>query len=154
MQGWSIPAGRAHVIRIDPGEDVLASCRKYCAEHGVRSAAVVCGYGTLAAWSLHWVTHNRIPTANQYAQGEGGIEILAMSGLVVGGEPHLHISLATRDAGFGGHVEEGTVAYVLCEIVLLELDAALSRPEIQVDIAGMGSGTITRLEMDPAEADD
>jgi predicted DNA-binding protein with PD1-like motif len=137
---------RIHILRIDPGEDVLASIRRFLADTGVRQAVVLGGYGTLAAYHLHWVAHNRIPTENLFRRGEGGFEILAMNGLVVEGEPHIHVALSDPDGAFGGHLEPGCVAYVLCEVFLAEVEGVtLGRRHVPVAIEGMGQGTISRL---------
>ncbi len=135
-----------HILRIDPGEDVLASVQRFLKEANVRQAVILGGYGTLAAYHLHWVTHNRIPTENAFGRGEGGIEILSMNGLVVNGEPHIHVALATQDGAFGGHLEPGCTAYVLCEVFFAEVEgASLARQRVPVAVEGMGEGTISRL---------
>ena len=146
MDSASFAVAKLHIVRVDPGEDVLASVERFLAESGVRQAAVVGGYGTLAKHHLHWVRDNQLPSANLYARGEGGIEILAMNGLVVAGEPHIHVALSTPDGAYGGHLEPGCIAYVLCEVMLAELDGpALSREWVDVDVEGMGKGTVPRL---------
>jgi len=110
---------------------------------------VLGGYGTLAAYHLHWVTHNRIPTDNAFGRGEGGIEILSMNGLVVDGEPHIHVALSTQEGAFGGHLEPGCVAYVLCELFLAEVEGVtLSRRRVPVAVEGMGEGKVPRLLFD------
>ena len=53
-----------------PGEDVLDTVKDFLKKTGLEQAIVMGGYGTLAAHSLHWVTHNRIPTENAFARGE------------------------------------------------------------------------------------
>ena len=137
---------RIHILRVDPGEDVLESVRRFLQEANVRQAVVLGGYGTLAAYHLHWVTHNRIPTDNAYGRGEGGTEILSMNGLVVDGEPHIHVALSTQDGAFGGHLEPGCTAYVLCEVFFGEIEGvSLSRQRVPVSIESMGEGTVSRL---------
>jgi predicted DNA-binding protein with PD1-like motif len=137
---------RVHILRIDPGEDGLESIRRFLQEANIRQAVVLGGYGTLAAYHLHWVTHNRIPTDNRFGRGEGGMELLSMSGLVVEGEPHIHIALSTPDGAFGGHLESGCVAYVLCEVFFAEVEGVnLSRQRVHVTVERMGQGDITRL---------
>ncbi len=146
MESTSLNVSRVHVLRVDPGEDVLGMVRAFIAQAGVRQAIVLGGYGTLAAHRLHWVTHNRIPTENVIGSGEGGIEILGMSGLIVDGEPHIHVTLATREGAYGGHMEDGCTAYVLCEVLFAEVEGAqLRRERVPIDIPGMGQGTVSRL---------
>ena len=146
MESAALNVNRVHILRIDPGEDVLDSVRNFLGKTGLRQAIVLGGYGTLAAHRLHWVTHNRIPTENVIASAEGGIEILGMSGLVVDGEPHIHVTLATQQGAYGGHMEEGCRAYVICEIFFAEVDGKkLTRERIEVDVPEMGKGTVSRL---------
>jgi predicted DNA-binding protein with PD1-like motif len=146
MEFTSMSLSRAHILRVDPGEDVLESVQGFLKEAGIRQAVVMGGYGTLAAYHLHWVTHNRIPTENAFGRGYGGIEILAMNGLVVDGEPHIHVALSTPNGAFGGHLEPGCVAYVLCEIFFAEVEGvSLSRRRVPVTVEGMGEGTVSRL---------
>jgi len=150
MEHATIDLNRVHILRVDPGEDVLQSVQTFLEEAGIRQAVVLGGYGTLAAYHLHWVTHNRMPTNTAFGRGYGGIEILAMNGLVVGGEPHIHVALSTPDGAFGGHLEPACIAYVLCEIFFGEVDgASLSRSRVPVAIEGMGEGTVSRLSFGP-----
>ncbi len=146
MESATLNVSRVHILRIDPGEDVLLSVKDFLGKTRIQQAIVMGGYGTLAADRLHWVTHNRIPSENVIAGTEGGIEILGMSGLVVDGEPHIHITLSTQQGAYGGHVEEGCKAYVLCEIFLAEIEGKkLHKERVPVDVPGMGKGTIPRL---------
>ncbi|MGD9046416.1 MAG: DNA-binding protein [Anaerolineae bacterium] len=152
MDFASMNLSRIHIVRVDPGEDVLESCQRFLKEADIQQAVVLGGYGTLAAYHLHWVTHNRIPTENLFRRGQGGIEILAMNGLVVEGEPHIHVALSTADGAFGGHLEPGCIAYVLCEVFFGEVKGvSLSRQRVPVSIEGMGEGKISRLTFGQAE---
>ena len=146
MEADAMSLNRIHILRVDPGEDVFESIQRFLDLAGVRQAVVLGGYGTLAAYHLHWVTHNRLPSETAFGRGYGGIEILAMNGLVVEGQPHIHVALSTPDGAFGGHLEPGCMAYVLCEIFLAEVKGpVLSRQRVPVSVEGMGEGTVSRL---------
>ena len=146
MEFGSLELSKVHILRVDPGEDILASVEQFIAEARLKQAVVLGGYGTMAAYHLHWVTHNRIPTDNLFRKGEGGIEILAMNGIVVEGKAHIHISLSTPDGAFGGHLEPGCIAYVLCEIFFAEVTGApLRREQTPISVGGMGQGEVSRL---------
>lgn len=146
MESASMSPSCIHILRVDPGEDVLESIKRFLQEADIRQAVVLGGYGTLAAYHLHWVAHNRIPTENLFRRGEGGSEILSMNGLVVDGEPHIHVALSTPDGAFGGHLEPGCIAYVLCEVFFAEAEGVpLSRQRVSVSVEGLGEGEISRL---------
>jgi predicted DNA-binding protein with PD1-like motif len=129
MDGACFKSGKFWIIRIDPGEDVLNCIRKFVLERGIEQAMVVNGYGTFSKVSLHWVTHNRFPTDNRFEEWEGGIELMGMSGLIIEGEPHIHFTASTPEGAFGGHLEEGCICYVLCEVVIMELEGGKMRRE-------------------------
>ncbi len=146
MESATLNITRTHILRVDPGEDVLDAVKEFLRKTRVQQAIVMGGYGTLAADRLHWVLHNRIPSENTIGSSEGGIEILGMSGLVVDGKPHIHVTLATRQGAYGGHMEEGCKAYVLCEIFFAEIQGSkLTRERVPVEIQGMGKGSVSRL---------
>jgi predicted DNA-binding protein with PD1-like motif len=135
------------ILRIEPGEAILPKVREFIQKSGLRQAIVVAGYGTMAKHHLHWVQDNKIPTANIFGEGEGGIEILSMNGTVVSGEPHIHVTLSTVDGAYGGHLEDGCIAYVICEIFFLELvGKQLHRESVKVNVPGMGEGFVSRLK--------
>jgi len=139
MEGASFEASKTWVLRVDPGEDVLRSLEAFIAEKRIEQGYVAAGYGTLSAASLHWVCHNRLPTDNLFAKQEGGIEILAMNGLIAEGKPHVHIALSMPNGAFGGHLEPGSICYVLCEIIIVELvGPKMTKPRVEVgkDAAG------------------
>lgn len=146
MESATLNVNRVHILRVDPGEDILCSVKDFLGKTGIQQAIVMGGYGTLATHCLHWVTHNRFPAENVIGRSEGGIEILGMSGLVADGEPHIHMTLATQQGAYGGHMHEGCKAYVLCEIYFAEIEGKkLTRERVPVEVPGMGKGTVPRL---------
>jgi predicted DNA-binding protein with PD1-like motif len=151
MEYAALEVERIYILRVDPGEDVLASVNRFIAETGLRQAVVLGGYGTLTSYHLHWVKHDRLPSEQVLGQGQGGIEILAMSGTVVEGEPHIHVTLSTPAGAYGGHLHEGSTAYVLCEVFFAQVAGReLRRERIPVDVPGMGVGTVSRLFFGPS----
>ena len=151
MEASSFAVKRIHILRIDPGEDVLTCLKAFLDGGKVRQAIVMAGYGTLAKHHLHWVVHNRLPPDNAFGRGEGGIEILSMNGLVVDGNAHVHVTLSTKEGAYGGHLEEGCIAYVLCEVMLAEVEGAvLSRQTAEVDVPGMvAQWAVDESDFDP-----
>ena len=139
MEGFILEGKRLHIVRVDPGEDVVGALGRYIKDSGLTQAWVLSGYGTLAKARLHWVADGRFPPRDVFTDIEGGIEIVAMSGTVVEAEPHIHVALATQAGAFGGHLEPGSTAYVLCEILLLELAGGhLRREQAEIEHAQTG----------------
>lgn len=134
MDARRFERGALWVVRIDPGEDVLASLKRFITQKAIKQGAVVCGYGTLSKARLHWVLHNRFPPENRFQEREGGIELLSMNGLIVEGQPHIHFTASTPDGAFGGHLEEGCICYILCEVGVVELRG----PQMSREITAVG----------------
>ncbi len=133
MDGHLFEGKKLWVVRIDPGEDVLISLKNFIKEKDIKQGMVIMGYGTLAKVSIHWVSHNQWPPENNYHEWEGGIEIMGMNGMIVDGKPHIHFTASTVAGGFGGHMEEGCICYVLCEVGIVELEGAhLTREMVQI----------------------
>jgi predicted DNA-binding protein with PD1-like motif len=49
---------------------------------------------------------------------------MSINGMIVDGEPHVHITASDRKGAYGGHLEEGCICYVLCEIGIVEVSGA------------------------------
>ena len=130
MEGHSFEGKKLWVVRIDTGEDVLVSVKDFIKENGIEQGLVVMGYGTFSKVSLHWVLHNRWPAANHRDEWEGGVELMSMNGIIVDGKPHIHFTASTPAGAFGGHMEEGCICYVLCEVGIVELGGPKMTREI------------------------
>jgi predicted DNA-binding protein with PD1-like motif len=48
---------KIHILRVDPGEDVLLAVRHFLERTGLSQAVVLGGYGTLAKYSLQPDSH-------------------------------------------------------------------------------------------------
>lgn len=147
MDGHSFECKKFWVVRIDPGEDVLISIKKFIKDNDIKQGVVVMGYGTLGKISLHWVTHNRWPPENKYNQWEGGIEIMSINGMIVDGEPHIHITASDHNGAYGGHLEEGCEVYVLCEVGIVEVEGAkMTREMVSIGTDAQGN-PVKRLQL-------
>ena len=140
LDGARFMGERTWVVRLDPGEDVLLSLKSFIGDNDIKQGAVVSAYGTLSKARLHWVAHNRFPTDNLFGEREGGIELMSMNGMIVDGEPHIHFTASTPEGAFGGHLEEGCIVYVLCEVTLVELEGPTMR-RIWAPVASDGKGS-------------
>jgi uncharacterized protein len=127
MRAQPFSASRFVVLRLDPGEDVLLSLRAAVEEQGIRNAAILSGVGSLDRYHFHVVKTTSMPPGNTFVQGEGPFDILTVTGLVVDGGVHAHITFSNTELAMGGHLEEGCRVLTFAVIVLAEaLDVDLS----------------------------
>jgi uncharacterized protein len=128
MRTQSFDASRFVAVRLDPGEDVLLSLRAAVKEQGIRDAAILSGVGSLDRYHFHVVQTTNMPPGNSFVQGEGPFDILTVTGFVVDGEVHAHITFSNTELAMGGHLEEGCRVLTFAVVVMAEA--------IDVDLAG------------------
>src|ERR671917_2074398 len=127
MHTESFNASRFVALRLDPGEDVLLSLRAAVEEQRIRNAAILSGVGSLDRYHFHVVRTTNMPPGNTFVRGEGPFDILTVTGLVVDGKVHAHITFSNTELAMGGHLEEGCRVLTFAVIVLTEaLDVDLS----------------------------
>jgi predicted DNA-binding protein with PD1-like motif len=128
MHTQSFNASRYIALRLDPGEDVLRMLRDAVQTYGIRNAAILSGVGSLDRYHFHVVKTTNMPPGNTFVQGEGPFDILTVTGLVVDGEVHAHITFSNTELAMGGHLEEGCRVLTFAVVVMAEvLDVDLTR---------------------------
>ncbi len=127
MRTQSFDASRFVALRLDPGEDVLLSLRAAVNEQEIRNAAILSGVGSLDRYHFHVVRTTNMPPGNTFVEGEGPFDILTVTGLVVDGKVHAHITFSNTELAMGGHLEEGCRVLTFAVIVMAEaLDVELT----------------------------
>ncbi|MEA2586012.1 MAG: uncharacterized protein QOF33_4097 [Thermomicrobiales bacterium] len=120
--------GRIWTLRFDPGEDLLEGLRQAATELGVRDGAFLGGIGSLTSYHIHVVSSTALPPENAFIQGEGPFDILAITGHVMGGRVHAHLTFSDAEKAMGGHLEPGCHVLTFAIVTLAELlDTDLSR---------------------------
>ncbi len=111
------------VVGIQPGEPLLESIIDACREKDVRNGAVVSGVGTLETCRMHYITHTGFPPTDEIATLERPLELVNVSGVIAGGDPHLHVTVSCKHEGtWAGHLEPGCKVLYLAEIVILKFN--------------------------------
>jgi len=65
------------------------------------------------------VSNRTLPSKNIYFKDpEGAADIIGMSGYVIDGALHPHITLADPNHAFGGHLESGTTVFTFAAVTL------------------------------------
>ena len=120
MHTQPFDVSRFVALRLDPGEDVLLSLRAAVAEQGIRNAAILSGVGSLDRYHFHVVKTTNMPPGNTFVRGEGPFDILTVTGLVVNGLVHAHITFSNTELAMGGHLEEGCRVLTFAVVVMAE----------------------------------
>jgi predicted DNA-binding protein with PD1-like motif len=120
--------GQYFLVRIDKGEEIIASLKQACRDHGIRLGAVS---GIGAANRLRIGLFD--PATKKYGERElaGNFEITALTGNIttMKGEPYLHLHITVGDEHqcvFGGHLSMAVVS-ATCEIIIAVIDGEAER---------------------------
>ena len=120
--------GRMWGLRLDPGEDLLEGLQRAASELGVRDGAFLGGIGSLTSYHVHVVSSTDLPPTNAFMKGEGPFDILVLTGHVMGGRVHAHLTFSDTEQAMGGHLEPGSHVLTFAIVTLAELlDTDLSR---------------------------
>src|SRR3954471_22285676 len=118
MHSERVVAGQLIALRLDPGEDVLLSIRSAVQEHGINDAVLISGVGSLDRYHFHVVQTTNVPPGNTFVRGEGPFDILAVTGAIIDGEVHAHVTFSNAAQAMGGHLEEGCRVLTFAVVVL------------------------------------
>jgi predicted DNA-binding protein with PD1-like motif len=132
-------------VRLDPGEDVLDALESAVRQHGIRNAAILSGVGSLKRYRVHVVETTNMPPGNVFFGGDGPYDILAVTGLVVNGSVHAHISFSDTRHAMGGHLETGCTVLTFAVVIMAEMTGADltgwdQRGPLQVGAPDMSAG--------------
>jgi predicted DNA-binding protein with PD1-like motif len=121
MQTQSGAIGAIHVIKAETGEDLLQAIEQGVDRLGIRHGAFVNGVGSTRGYHLHVVETTGIPPGNVYFRDSGAYDLLTVTGYVMDGRVHAHVTLSTDESVVGGHLEEGTEVLTFAIVTIAEL---------------------------------
>lgn len=123
------PVERVVVVRLKNGTDMLEGLRQAVAREKIKNAVFLNGFGSVTSYHVHVVGNTVFPPKDVFSKGSGPFDLLSVSGLVMNGRVHAHITLASTEKVTGGHLEPGTSVYTFTAISLgvLRDSADLSR---------------------------
>ena len=121
--------GRVVVIHLGKGELLQESISAELQRLGISNAILLSCIGSLRKLTMHVIADTNDLATNEFVTIEEPIEIGAVQGIVLNGEPHFHIVCsAPGNRHFTGHLEDGCEVQYLVEISLVEIkDMRLTR---------------------------
>ncbi len=114
---------RIVVLRFKFGADLLAGLKQMIAQQKIKNAVILSGFGSVRGYQVHQVSNRDLPSHDLFVKDPTKpADIIGMSGMVMDGRVHPHITLATADRAFGGHLEPDTTVFTFAVITLGVLD--------------------------------
>ena len=112
-------------VRADPGEDLLDVLQKTAEQEGIRNGAILCGVGSLSAYHYHVVGTAELPPKNAHVRGDGPFDILTVTGAVMGGRVHAHITFSDQAKAMGGHMHDGCTVLTFAIVLIADTSDTL-----------------------------
>lgn len=110
---------RIVVLRFKFGTDLLAGFEKIVKQQKIRNAVILSGAGSVRGYHLHQVSNRDFPSKNMFEKDANfPADLIGMNGYVIDGKIHAHMTLATPDHAFGGHLEPGTEVFTFGIVTL------------------------------------
>ena len=89
--------GDVILLHLGKGDDMLQCLNQAITKHRIKNGAVVSMIGTLDKARYHMIQTTEDDPTNGFYTVEGPIEVAAGQGLIIDGEPHIHICMATPE---------------------------------------------------------
>jgi len=110
-------------MHLGKGDKVLESIQSEMDRLGVKNAVLLSAIGSLRKLVFHVITKTTDKSVNKFVTIEDAIEVGGMQGLIIDGEPHLHIICSDKaNNTYVGHLENGCEVQYLMELSFMEID--------------------------------
>jgi predicted DNA-binding protein with PD1-like motif len=113
---------RVVVIRLKNNTDLLKGLEQAVQKEKIKNGVFLSGAGSLTSFHVHTVSNTTLPATQAFTKQTGGVDLLAVTGYVLNGRVHAHITLVDDKKAFGGHLHEGTTVFTFAIITLGILD--------------------------------
>jgi predicted DNA-binding protein with PD1-like motif len=116
---------RVVVIRVKYDTDLLKGLEEAVKKEKIKNGVFLSGAGSLTSYRVHAVSNTTFPSTQAYSEAKGPFDLLAVTGYVLNGRIHAHITLVDTNKAFGGHLHEGTKVFTFAIVTLGILDDKL-----------------------------
>ncbi len=113
---------RVVIVRMRYGQDMLDALKTAVAESGIKNAVILSGAGSLTRYRVHVVDNVTFPPKEAFPEAEGPQDLIAVTGYVLDGRVHAHVTFSNQEKAMGGHLEPGTKVFTFAIVTLGVLD--------------------------------
>jgi uncharacterized protein len=116
-------------LHLDNGDDILQSLQQFVAQNNIHNAVFLSAFGSVTHYHFHVVASGELPPAELYPKGEKALDVVAITGGVLSGRVHAHITFTDDKIAFGGHLEPDcrVLTFVNIYLGVLESDEDMSK---------------------------
>jgi predicted DNA-binding protein with PD1-like motif len=123
--------GRVVIFRFKNDADLLAGMNKMVKTEKIKNAVILSAAGSLKGYHIHQISNREFPSKNIFVKDPNApCDLISMNGYVINGRVHAHMTLATPDKAFGGHLEPGSTVFTFAIVTLGILDDGIDISKI------------------------
>ena len=116
---------RVVILRFKFEADLLAGIEKMVKQEKIKHAVILAGAGSVRGYQVHQVSNRTFPSKNMFVKDPTApADLIGMNGYVIDGKVHAHMTLATPEQAFGGHLEPGTSVFTFAIVTIGVLNDA------------------------------
>ncbi len=132
---------RVIIASLTPGDLFLESIEEIIRKEKIETGVVTSCIGSFRKFRYHTITWTGMPPKDRYYEINGPIEIGGIQGLIVGGEPHLHVTFNNCETGetSTGHIEHGCETCYLIELFIQVIEGVSIKKAKDPDNPGVVS---------------
>src|SRR5438309_7582521 len=112
------PIDRVVIVRLKNKTDMLDGLKQAVAREKIKNAVIISGFGSVTTYQVHVVENTTFPPKDKFTKESGPFDILTVSGMVLDGKVHPHITLSSPSKTTGGHLEPGTSVFTFATVTL------------------------------------
>ncbi len=113
---------RVVIVRMRFGQDMLDALKTAVTEKGIKNAVILSGAGSLTRYRVHVVDNVTFPPKEAFPEAEGPQDLLTVTGYIIDGRVHAHVTFSNQEKAMGGHLEPGTKIFTFAIVTLGVLD--------------------------------
>jgi predicted DNA-binding protein with PD1-like motif len=132
MQYTEGQLGRVFVVRIDDGEDMIASLRQFIDDKAIQAGSMIFLGALMEGKMVTGPEEPIIPPVPHFVYFEGGWEVFGVGTIYPGeGGPHIHYHASVGRAGHAltGCLREKATTYLIVEAIIYEITGLSARRE-------------------------
>ncbi len=120
-EAYSIPTQFEKVLiwRFKYDTDLLAGMEKMVKENHVVNAVILSCAGSVRNYQVHQVSNRTLPAKIMIEKDPSQpADIISMNGYITGGKIHAHLTMATPEKAFGGHLHSDTTVFTFAIVTI------------------------------------
>ena len=117
---------RVLIFRFKYQTELLSALTRAIKDNNIQNGVILSAFGSVRGYQVHQVSNRTLPSKNMFVKDPTApADIIGMSGYVLNGKLHPHITLANPEKSFGGHLEPGTEVFTFAVVTVGVLPSSL-----------------------------